>query len=377
MKHLKLLFRSLIKNDACLTGGKYYPWWVAVIFFILSTAISLVPTIVSLYTVDAGVTITQAAFETDKGFDQALKAMAIDNIDLTFYNQHTVENFNEQLDAEGEPIKAYAKLTTDWQNVDDQGVKMPYVIKQKVITTYEKVETEKDGNKVTTITKEEKEIDIFKLYVLDDVVAADMSKKVNAVLQGLNPYVLDEQEGIDKNKNNVSFAIFGKESFVWFKYNSNRNASIEEGYSPVGQFSGTYRDIASVKSLLELSQPTLTETVNKTAVFLNEGYNEIKLNNAAIQIGIYTAINAGIILLMGFILWLMTRGKNNPFRCYKFIETMKISAWTSFTPAILALIFGFIMGGNSMAGFMFVLMFGVRSMWLAMKNLRPTATVSK
>jgi hypothetical protein len=51
---------------------------------------------------------------------------------------------------------------------------------------------------------------------------------------------------------------------------------------------------------------------------------------------------------------------------------MKISAWTAFAPAILAMIFGFIMGsGNAMAGFMFVLMFGIRCMWLAMKNLRP------
>jgi maltodextrin utilization protein YvdJ len=50
MKHFKLLLQSLFKNSACVEGGRTYPWWVAVLFFILSTAISLIPTTVSIYT---------------------------------------------------------------------------------------------------------------------------------------------------------------------------------------------------------------------------------------------------------------------------------------------------------------------------------------
>ena len=124
--------------------------------------------------------------------------------------------------------------------------------------------------------------------------------------------------------------------------------------------------------LSELKQPTLTETVDHTAIFLNEAFNEIKLQNAGIQLAIYLAINAGIVLLMGFVLWLMTRGKNNPFRCYKIWETMKIATWTAFTPALLSMVLGFVIGSsNPLAGFMFVLVFGIRSMWLAMKNLKP------
>ena len=374
MKHLKLLLKSLLKNDACVTGGRTYPWWVAVIFFILSTAISLIPTTVSLYTVDAGVMITQAAYDTDKGFHEVLKAMENDGIDLQFYNEHTVENFKDQKDENGESLIPYAQLTKEWVHVDENNVKMPYVITEKVITEY-KVTTETiEGKTETTITKEEKEVEIFKIYILDDVESKDMSKKVNAVLQGFNPYIYDEQEDIEKTRNNTSFVIFGKTSFVWIKYNSIKNADINTGYTPVGQFTGTYRDIKCVTKLSELKGTTLTETVNKSAVFLKEGYNELMLNNAAIQLAIYLAINAGIVLLMGFVLWLMTRGKNNPFRTYKIWETMQISCWTAFTPALLALVFGFIMGSsNSMAGFMFVLIFGIRCMWLAMKNLRPTA----
>jgi hypothetical protein len=380
MKHLKLLLRSLIKNDACVEGGRTYPWWVAVIFFFLSTAISLIPTTVSLFTVDAGVTITQATYDSDKGFYQTLKAMEADGIDLEFYNEHTQEGFKDLKDAEGKKVLPYAKLTADWKHKDVNGNNVPYVITETVITKYESTVTSEDGKTTFTTTIEEtKEVPIFKLYVFDQLEQAELGSKINVILQGNNPYVNDEDPSLPKNKNNTTFVIFGKNSFVWMKFNAKKTLTTEEelenGYSPVGQLTATYRDITSVKSLLELKQPTLTETVTKTATFLNEGFNEIKLNNAGIQISIYLAINAGMVLLMGFVLWLMTRGKNNPFRCYKIIETMKISTWTAFTPAVLSMLLGFIIGStNALAGFMFVLVFGVRSMWLAMKNFKPTKT---
>ena len=371
MKHLKLLLRSLIKNDACVEGGRAYPWWVAVIFFILSTAISIIPTTVSLFTVDAGVSITQASYDSDKGFYESLKALKADGVDLKFYNQNTVENFNEKVDAEGKAILPYAVMEGEWKHLDENGVKIPYTIEEKVISEY-KVETkDENGETITTTTVVESTQKTFQLYILDDVSKDEMSNKVNTILQGRNPYIFDEDPDLPKTKNNISFMIFGKETFAYIKYNANKTVT-EEGFTPVGQLTGTYRDIASVTSLVELLQDNLTDTVLKTAKFLNEGYNEIKLYNAAIQLSIYLGINAGIVLLMGLILWLMTRGKNNPFRCYKLLETMKISCWTAFTPALLAMIFGFILGSsNSLAGFMFLLMFGIRSMWLAMKNLRP------
>jgi hypothetical protein len=380
MKHLKLLLRSLIKNDACVEGGRTYPWWVAVIFFFVSTIISLIPTTVSLFTIDAGVTITQATYDSDKGFYEALKTMETDGIDLQFYNEHTQEGFKDLKNDEGKKVLPYAKLTADWKHKDVNGNNVPYVITETVITKYESTVTSEDGKTTFTTTIEEtKEVPIFKLYVFDQLEQEELGKKINVILQGNNPYVNDEDPSLPKNKNNTSFVIFGKTSFVWMKFNAKKTLTTEEeleaGYSPVGQLTATYRDITSVKSLLELKQPTLTETVTKTATFLNEGFNEIKLNNAGIQISIYLAINAGMVLLMGFVLWLMTRGKNNPFRCYKIIETMKISTWTAFTPAVLSMLLGFIIGStNALAGFMFVLVFGVRSMWLAMKNFKPTKT---
>lgn len=378
MKHLKLLLRSLIKNNACVEGGRTYPWWVAVIFFILSTAISLIPTTVSLYTIDAGVMITNSAYETDKGFHQILEKMEADNIDLKFYNEHTVEGFNEQVDAEGNPILPYVQLTGEWKNTqefDDNGetkvVNLPYLVTEIVTeVTITNPDTAEEIKEVTEIKRE-----ILKLYVFDQLENEALESKVSAIKQGLNPYLYDKDENIAETNNSTSFIVFGKHSFVWMKYDANKKTGIDVEFTPVGQLRGTYRDVTSYKSLLELKGQNLNETVEKTAVFLQEGFNETKLNNAAIQLAIYLAINAGIVILMGFVLWLMTRGKNNPFRCYKFIETLKISTWTAFTPALLSMVLGFVLGSsNSMAGFMFIMLFGIRSMWLAMKNLRPAPT---
>jgi len=68
-------------------------------------------------------------------------------------------------------------------------------------------------------------------------------------------------------------------------------------------------------------------------------------------------------------IFILTRGKRNPFRIYTFWETQKISYWASFTPSLLALIFGFIF--TEYAVMIFVMLIGVRIMWMSMKSLKP------
>ncbi|MEG1739051.1 MAG: hypothetical protein RR266_01155, partial [Bacilli bacterium] len=59
------------------------------------------------------------------------------------------------------------------------------------------------------------------------------------------------------------------------------------------------------------------------------------------------------------------------YRSYTFWECMKISFWSMLSPAILSLVFGFFL--TQFATLIFVLIFGVRAMWLSMKQLKPIA----
>ena len=80
-------------------------------------------------------------------------------------------------------------------------------------------------------------------------------------------------------------------------------------------------------------------------------------------------MNAVIVLIFGGTLFLMTRGKNNPNKHFKFVETLKLAFFASLAPAILTLVAGFIW--TQYASFAFVALMSIRLMWLSMKTLRP------
>ena len=98
-------------------------------------------------------------------------------------------------------------------------------------------------------------------------------------------------------------------------------------------------------------------------------YNQTRLAVAGVQLGICSAINFGVALIMGFMVWVLTRGKNNPYRLFSVWECFKIAAWTALTPALLTSGLGFLIKG--FAAMIFPLLYGVRVMWLSMKSLRP------
>ena len=87
--------------------------------------------------------------------------------------------------------------------------------------------------------------------------------------------------------------------------------------------------------------------------------------------GIYAAIYAGILLFLGLMVFVLTRGKNNPFKFLNIWHCQKIVWWASFTPALLGLILAFLFAGNMIGQMAFILLISLRVMWLSMKQLRP------
>ncbi|HPM07968.1 MAG TPA: hypothetical protein PLL60_04210, partial [Bacilli bacterium] len=98
-------------------------------------------------------------------------------------------------------------------------------------------------------------------------------------------------------------------------------------------------------------------------------YYNTKMMTARDSTLIMLGVDALLIFFMGLMIFILTRGKRNPFRIYTFWETQKISYWASFTPSLLALIFGFIF--TEYAVMIFVMLIGVRIMWMSMKSLKP------
>lgn len=88
--------------------------------------------------------------------------------------------------------------------------------------------------------------------------------------------------------------------------------------------------------------------------------------------GIMAAIGLGVMLLMGFMIWVLCRGKNNPYRGYTILDGFKIAAWCALTPALITLPCAFLIKG--LPDVWFPMLLGIRCMWLTMKSLRPDGT---
>ena len=150
----------------------------------------------------------------------------------------------------------------------------------------------------------------------------------------------------------------------------------------VGMANGGYNHIDNITSfknyIKEGVDETLTISEIKTAYnekineFFDLGYLDLRGQQVGMTVGICLGINAGITIIVVPILFLMTRGKNNPNRSIKFYQIMGVGFHATLSPAILALIIGYIMGGAfQYMSMLYVMCYGFRAMWLAMKYLRP------
>ena len=109
---------------------------------------------------------------------------------------------------------------------------------------------------------------------------------------------------------------------------------------------------------------------------MSKAYNSTKITNAWMNTGIFSAVFVGLALVLGLMVFLMTRGKNNPFRIYTFWESQKIAYWASFSPAVLSLL-AFIPALSNYAILMYIFFYGMRVMWMSMRSLRPQYEESK
>ena len=104
-----------------------------------------------------------------------------------------------------------------------------------------------------------------------------------------------------------------------------------------------------------------------------EDYNKVfmsqKRYNILVSTFLFFGIYIALLIILGLLMFLLTRGKNNMFNYLKFMDTQKMAWWAALSPGILAMIFGFIF--PRFAQMAFIVLIGLRAMWISMKQLRP------
>ena len=307
-QNIKLFFTTLISNNACIDAGRKKPWYAAIILFFISIILSVVPS-----------TVLELNKQGDKNFDST-----------TYLTNEAVTLFAEDL-----------------QKAEYEG-KM-YVVK--------------DSKKESHL-----EATPFEAYYYFDVAN---NQTVGYVFSYCSNIQASEKIS-QYEEAKVSFFIFTKDTIYISVVNPSDVSSGKRALSLT--CINAYKKVGEneIKESFVAGE-NLTDRVESTwtnwKALIRKFYNQTRLKAAGVQLGIMSAINVGIVAIMGFMVWVLTRGKNNPYRIFNVWECYKIVFWAALTPAILTCGLGFLI--KMFASTLFPLLLGVRVMWLSMKSLRP------
>lgn len=316
--------RCLWSNRIAADFGLNKKWYIAVIVAIISVVISIIP-----------VTVTAA---TSKG-SSFLNTTYVYNYDEGFYS------FLEDAKSKGYDITFDQKNATCALNGYVTESSNDYLLyKHEIIKN--------DGSNF---------ID-FQVYFVDTTPLSD--EFVNSLLSEISTKKINSVDGRD-----ASYIIFTTKSFITRIYKPT-------SYTAAGGIYGDYANLSTNHAkltdlLVNKSSSTRLENISATLTNYKELLDEIYISTRTTvtlnQTWMIAAVNAGIVLLFGLVVFLLTRGKNNPNRGIKFQQCYNITYWCATSPALLSLILGFMFSNFQVM--LFVMLFGFRIMWLGMRTL--------
>jgi hypothetical protein len=346
MKTLKLIFQSLFSNGPVMEA-KNQPWYVALILFFVSILFATYPT------------FTQINNQEGSNFLSG--------------NTYSIEN----------------ALVLFSETLKEEDVRLVVTSRTEGDTTFDELNNQGDawGTVFTATLPGHPTFPYFQYSVNNQV-------RLRVFYQGENS---DETTGALANAllalptgddTIASFLLLGKEAVYMYVYNpAALIANTASGESYVTAFSGTYNEVPVGTNLgnfvvtdvdgnpITQSDLTLYTRVvfNRWLNFFDQSFSFTKTQLLFVQTGLTFVVNSIMALLMSVVIFIMTRGKNNPNKHFRFSSTMKIGAWSLLSPAILTLVAGALF--PEFAGTAFVLFVGLRLMWLSSRYLRPADMV--
>ena len=349
MKNFKLIMKSLINNDACIEGGRTKRWFFAVIFAVLSLVMAVLPIMVtSLQAQGSDFTAGNYLYNYDNAIVAFSDSLADNNLSMVVRE-----------DANG---RFLAVDKSQWETAYTANAYKQYVHLN-------------NDSKVG-----------FEVYYTE-AVGQEFVDYYTLVSQNKSPIDGSWREAADTARS-TSYLIFGRERMVGQLFQPGNTTALSG-------VSGDYLKLDlgfDFKSMATIEIDGVTYVTSHDDKFSepngflsidgyrsqiqnrwNDVYDAVYYNTKMVTARDSTLIMLGVdallIFFMGLMIFILTRGKRNPFRIYTFWETQKIAYWASFTPSLLALIFGFIF--TEYAVMIFVMLIGVRIMWMSMKSLKP------
>lgn len=336
-ENVKRVFGSLINNGCAVDGAKFSPWWIGLIMFILGLVLPVLPLFISAAKTE-GVTFlgtNEYALGMDKTFGEAINSL---DGTLTFDNTSKTISY---------------EANSTYCTSDDSLI----------------------GGYVATAGNTNGQYDLRIYYSKGPKDAKEMSAFVTA------KEILKYKKGTttiasvnDEDVYTPSTIYFFETSFVMDVYASNTTNLVArmKSLADLNCFDYDGNDLKAYfvgTSFDKNNRDSRIEAYNKLVELLNVTYKTARNNDMWIGSLIYIGIYAGMNVFMILMIFIMSRGKNNPNNVLNFWHCIKIDWWACLCPGLLGMIIGFIW--PSYATMIYVMLIAMRTMWLSMKELRP------
>ena len=340
-------FKGLISNQACIDGSRASAWWVAAIFLVFSSILPLLPTLGQLSKLNGNSFIANNNYDLDKQLAHFV------------YQSKTDKHF--EFVVEGGLLHYYKDGTEkDFVNPADNP------------TYFDDYECEwKYYNDAT------KQYDVKFYFWVDENLQGNINK---IITQKYNVGSIDKFVGAEGKKPYLpNIVIFTPTTMAVSLYKADTDVNVATSNGGLNWVNTP--SVGLVERLIGGADTSVSEStfVNENSYkviseFKNictETYLAQKTKTKWTNLGIYFAIYVGVILFLGLMVFILTRGKNNPYKFLNIWECQKISWWASASPAIIGTLLSLIFSGNAIGQMAFILVVSLRVMWLSMKQLRP------
>ncbi len=352
--------KGIISNQCVIDGSKESPWWVAAIFLAVSVILPLIPNYVKVSKTKGSDFISSVNY----GFDTALTDLA-----------YSMEKNEEELKVEGGLLHYYKHGT----QYDDYAFVTPD-------DTY--IEDVKQEAEVIDSSNDQYSLRVF---MWKGISGTTLQKYVNKVAKQQFKIGTHNIKNTDTDPEGTkyytpSIMILTPKTMAVALYKNDTTSQVSTTYGGMDWLNTGKTGLIERlnKAGLEdgaFTDPSMTrdtyitkyraKVLNQFARICNEAYLNQKTRTKWANTGIYAGIYTGVIVFLGLMLFILTRGKNNPFRYLNVWHTQKIAWWAAFTPAVLGMILAFVFSGNMIGQMAFILLISLRVMWMSMKQLRP------
>ncbi len=370
------LFASLFNNTAAYEGGRREPWWIAALLFMLSIIIAVVPGMVAVGKTKGSDSLNGNLYHADFGLVKFAESLNTNDVDLlvkedAVTKKHVLYESSVSNKTFAQDIATNKIILTDDTGPED----FPYFAFTQDRTT---TTTNSEGESISTTVA----FDYLRVYYTGHL---DRNFTVGKTTYKPEHYLatkLAEYKSTltaETNKDITSHLIIGRETIYLRLFNPNEILSTG---STVISYEGKVNTLPVTMNLRtfatnnvngETISPANTnytsEVVANFANMQELAYKEVKTQSFWLQTAVYLIIFTLIGLVMGLIIFISTRGKNNPNHDLKFFEAIRIGAWLLPTPALITLIVGLFAPG--FFHMVFIMGLGLRSVWLTMRTLNP------